>query len=150
MSDRKDPTPLRTLLGGVGSRLGIGGAIATGRLRGAWSEIVGEAMAAHVEPTSLRDGILRVRASSPAWATEAGYLADDIRARVEALLPGLPVREVRVWTGPGEASSSPQRRLPASSARGPREPSTEDPQTAFQRAHRAWRNRTRKSPRNGL
>ncbi|MGH2693596.1 MAG: DUF721 domain-containing protein [Actinomycetota bacterium] len=136
MSD--GPVRLRDVLDGVGRRLGVGAAADTGALWSAWSELVGETMAAHIEPTSLRDGVLRVRADSPAWATETSYLAEEIRTRANGLLGGARIREVKVWAGPGQMS-----RPPVPAARNTSDPSLrreppEDPQTALDRARRAW------------
>lgn len=117
----------------------------TARLWRAWPALAGATVGAHVEPTSLRDGVLRLRADSPVWATEVGYLADHIRARANEVLKGPVVREVRVWTAPGQVLQAPAEvslksgpvkpglRPPASKAREP------DPQDAFRSAYEAWR-----------
>jgi hypothetical protein len=126
------------LLNAVGSRLGAGDAAATGTLWSRWTDVVGDAMAAHVEPTSLRDGVLRVRADSPAWATETTYLAGEIRRRANALLGSSIVREVKVWTGPGRVSRTTRAdEHPVTDPHPGREPA-EDPVTAFARARIAW------------
>ncbi|HEX2196023.1 MAG TPA: DUF721 domain-containing protein [Actinomycetota bacterium] len=135
---------LKDLLPEATGRIGIPAPEATGRVWAAWSDIVGPAVAAHAEPTSLRDGVLRVRADSPAWATEIGYLADEIRGRANAVTGRSLVSEVRVWTGPAPArAESP----PAAGGAAPeaadaagREPAT-DPAEALERARRAWAKR---------
>ena len=138
---------LKDLLPDATGRLGIPSPEATGRVWSAWPEIVGPAVAAHAEPTSLRDGVLRVRADSPAWATEIGYLVDEIRARANAVTGRALVSEVRVWTGPGRSG--------ARGAGGPEETSTggvdehdrepaRDPAEALERARRAWAKRHRR------
>jgi hypothetical protein len=95
---------------------------------------------AHVEPTSLRDGVLRLRADSPVWATEVGYLADHIRERANDVLKGPVVREVRVWTGPGPVLQQPP---PSSVKPGLRPPAPKaeesDPQGALRSAYEAWK-----------
>jgi hypothetical protein len=112
----------------------------TARLWRAWPVLAGATVCAHVEPTSLRDGVLRLRADSPVWATEVGYLADHIRARANEILEGPVVREVRVWTGPGpvleatvEGPLKPQSNHMSSKAREP------DPQGALRSAYEAWK-----------
>jgi predicted nucleic acid-binding Zn ribbon protein len=142
------PVRLRELLDGVSRRFGVGAAADTGVLWSAWGDLVGDAMAAHVEPTSLRGGVLRVRADSPVWATETSYLAEELRKRANRLLGSARISEVKVWTGPGRVT--PRRRPATDGAQTPsqREPAP-DPQTAFDRARRAWSNRVRRASRRG-
>ncbi|HYO61831.1 MAG TPA: DUF721 domain-containing protein [Actinomycetota bacterium] len=138
---------LKDLLPGATGRLGIPSPEATGRVWSAWKEIVGPAVAAHAEPTSLREGVLRVRADSPAWATEIGYLADDIRSRANAVTGRALVSEVRVWTGPrpaaGATSGGAGATLETGSQGEDREPAG-DPAEALDRARRAWAKRHRR------
>ena len=135
------PPRLRDLLGGVGARLGLEDTRATGLLWAHWPEIVGPAVAQNAEPTSLKKGVLRVRATSPTWAQELTYLAAEIRARANAMAGAEVVREVRVWTGPGEVA----RATPGAPARlqddpddSPAEVASDDLPAAFERARRAW------------
>lgn len=151
----REPQRLRDVLGDVGARLGIDRPAETGYLWARWREIVGDAIAAHAEPTSLRNGVLRVRAESPAWATEIGYLSAEIIERVNAALSAEVVREIRTWTGParsgperGSASGAPRTdpSVPAPSVvEGTAEP-PKDPLTALDRARKAWERRRRKRP----
>ncbi|CAN5735946.1 hypothetical protein BH24ACT14_BH24ACT14_01380 [soil metagenome] len=74
------------------------------RLRGArihqhWDEIAGEQLARHVEPVRLAGGVLVVRAISPAWATQVGYLAPELMGRANAVLGAGEVTTVKVTTG---------------------------------------------------
>jgi predicted nucleic acid-binding Zn ribbon protein len=137
MSERgESPARIRDLLGDVGQRLGLVAAVETGMVWSRWEHIVGPAIAQHAEPSSLKGGVLRVRADSPAWATEIGYLGDQIRAAANRVVGVELVREVRVWTGPGPpsaraATSGLRRRVTARST-----PS--DPSEALERARQAW------------
>lgn len=107
----------------------------------AWPEIVGPAVAAHAEPTSLRDGVLRVRADSPAWATEIGYLVDEIRSRANAVTGRALVTEVRVWTGPGSTLATAPPGDPSGPSPAPARDRPDDPAEALDRARRAWAKR---------
>lgn len=150
MTPRGDlPPRLRDLLGGLGARVGIEDTKATGMLWARWPEIVGESVAANAEPTSLQRGVLRVRATSPTWATELTYLALEIRRRANELAGHELVREVRIWTGPGPVARTTTRpptptlydhSSEASSGRSPRGPEDdpEDLSSAFARAREAW------------
>ncbi len=142
-----DPLRLKDLLPDATGRLGIPSPEATGRVWAAWGDIVGPAVAAHAEPTSLRDGVLRVRVDSPAWATEIGYLADEIRSRANAVTGQPLVSEVRVWTGPASGRSGARAAGRPTPDADPEEPDREpakDPAEALERARRAW---SRRRPR---
>jgi hypothetical protein len=149
------PPRLRDLLGAVGARVGIEDAGATGIVWTKWTDVVGDAIAAHAEPTSLKRGVLRVRATSPTWATELTYLATQIRARANEIAGREIVREVRIWTGPGAVSrattSTPKATLydhspDASAGRSPSAPGDdpEDLGSALIRARDAWLKRRSK------
>jgi len=143
----KEPSPLRSLLAGAATRFGLDDGAAVGSVWGKWNDIVGPDVAAHAEPTSLRSGVLRVRADSPVWAHEIGYLAEEIKSRVNALLDRAAVEEVRIWSGP---SKTPGRAAPgardatADTTRdGPEKPAPDDPLGALERAREAWAARRR-------
>jgi len=132
------------VLDGLGTRVGLGRSKDAGVIWSRWTEIVGDAIGAHAEPSSLREGVLKVRADSPAWAAELGYLAADIKARANDLIGRESVLEVRVWTGPGRIRPGAKRDAKHSGATAGEPPSTppaEDPLGAFERAHQAWRRR---------
>lgn len=147
MTDRLSlPTRIRDLLDPVGRKFGLDGAVETGRVFARWKETVGAEIAEHAEPTSLKNGVLRVRAESPAWATELGYLAGEISARVNADVGHRLVSEVQVWTGPAPKRQARTRSTKeARHARpAPREEAEQDPLAALTRARRAWLERRRK------
>jgi predicted nucleic acid-binding Zn ribbon protein len=128
------------LLSMVGRRLGLDHPREVGVVWEQWRAIVGDDIAAHAEPSSLRGGLLRVRTDSPAWATEIGYLADEIRKKANETVGRELVTEVRVWTGPGAIDRrAGQRSTPSGPAsEGAREDAPDDPVEALQRARRAW------------
>jgi hypothetical protein len=157
-----DPTRLSDVLRSEGHRLGIESAVEIGTLFRRWSLIVGEKVAAHARPSSLREGVLRVRAESPVWATEISYFAPEIARRANDEVGRAVVKEVRVWWAPGEASPHPSethRRDGGAAALSPgeggaRQPGrnvhsaekrSDDPAGALERAHRAWRLRGRRA-----
>ncbi|MFN2388653.1 MAG: DUF721 domain-containing protein [Actinomycetota bacterium] len=128
---------LRDLLGAAGARLGMSAPVETGMLWARWDDIVGEQIADHASPTSLRDGVLRVCADSPAWANEIGYLGDELRRRCNEAVGRELVREVRVWTGPRARRRRGAPGRPGhQSERATASPDT--PQEALERARRAW------------
>jgi predicted nucleic acid-binding Zn ribbon protein len=80
----------------VASRLGAPKAATLRLLFSHWVDIVGETVADHVTPVSLVDGVLRVVADQPAWATEARFLGPEIVRRCEAVTGDDAVRRVEV------------------------------------------------------
>lgn len=143
-----NPLRMRDLLQAAGARLGLEGAVETGLLWTRWPEIVGDATAAHAEPTSLKAGVLRVRTDSPTWATEVGYLRDEIKARANRVIGRALVSEVRVWTSPdpirtgraGAPTARPADHQDVSDATSKSAPAA-DPDAALARARAAWEKR---------
>lgn len=139
---------IKDLLGDAGRRLGLSAAVETGAIWSRWIEIVGPAVAAHAEPSSLKGGVLRVRADSPAWATEIGYLKDEIKASVNRLVDLELVEEVRLWTGPGAIRSTRPAgagggAAPGSGSAPVPDGDVQDPKEAVERAREAWARRHR-------
>jgi predicted nucleic acid-binding Zn ribbon protein len=145
MNKRDDPQRVGDLLDPVGRRIGVNDARSLGRLTAHWREMVGETVASHACPTSLRDGVLRVRVASPVWATEIGYLATRIRSQVNAALGARLVQQVRVYSAPDssrEETSTPavnKTQAPVATFRWQEQT---DPREAFEHARAAWEKST--------
>ena len=61
----------------------------------AWPAAVGEAVAAHVKPRRLQDGVLLVEVDAPVWATQLRYLEEDVIVRLgRKVRPGV-VKSIR-------------------------------------------------------
>lgn len=116
--------------------MGLARAADAGLVWSRWEDIVGAQVARHAEPTSLRQGLLRVRTSSPAWAGELLYLRSDIAQRANELLGRSAVSEVRIWTAPGAIRRPRPARPPTLERR--RDAAPTDPQETLRRAHEAW------------
>lgn len=55
-----------------------------------WPQVVGEAVAAHTRPRTLRQGVLVVEVDSPEWATQLRYLEEDLLRRLgRSVRPGV-------------------------------------------------------------
>lgn len=117
-ADPWDPQPLGRLFGQVSRKRGWDEKVATGRLFAEWGRIVGEDVAQHAEPDRLEDGILYVRASSTAWATQLRLMAADILRKIAAAMGPGHVRRLKI-----EGPSGPSwRKGPLHvSGRGPRD-----------------------------
>jgi predicted nucleic acid-binding Zn ribbon protein len=99
MTGESDPVPLAASLDGVVRSLQggtPGAAQALGGVFGRWGEIVGDTVAAHVQPVRLDRGRLVVEVSDPAWATQIRLLADTVRQRISdvtgTVVDGIDVR----------------------------------------------------------
>jgi predicted nucleic acid-binding Zn ribbon protein len=77
-------------------RLGIPHPGKIARLFSDWESIVGDAVARRCRPVSLREGLLKVRANSTAWAAELRYLTPELVRRVNQEMGEPLVAEVRV------------------------------------------------------
>ena len=66
-------------------------------LRDAWRRAAGERIAQRSQPTSLRDGVLRVRVATPVWAQELSLLERSLRARL--VEHGVRARSLRFFVG---------------------------------------------------
>ena len=79
--DESPPTAFGSSLDQLARRLGLAPTQALASVFGRWEDVVGQPMATHVHPISLRKGVLVVAVDEPGWATQVRYLADDLRDR---------------------------------------------------------------------
>jgi Dna[CI] antecedent, DciA len=139
---------LRDLLGGASARLGVDRPIETGRIWARWGAIVGDGIAEHAEPLSLRGGVLRIRATTPTWAAELAYLVEQIKDAVNAEIGRPLVTEVVVSTGKQDRDRGSSRPPSSAPGKAPEEVSNEPPPSdaaeALKRAHDAWEKRRSK------
>jgi predicted nucleic acid-binding Zn ribbon protein len=91
-----EPRPLRDALTEVTADLGLPDPDAFASLVTHWRELVGEALAEHCRPRSLRDGVLRVTVDSAPRATQLRYLESDVVRQASALVGPDIVRAVHV------------------------------------------------------
>ena len=76
-----EPRTLDGSLEALSKRFGLEGAQGLGRLFSGWSEIVGDAMAEHVQPVRIDRTVLVVTVDHPAWATQVRRLGDTLLDR---------------------------------------------------------------------
>jgi len=79
-----EPRPLDGSLDALSRRFGLEGAGGLGRLFAGWPEIVGPAMAEHVQPVRIDASALVVTVDHPAWATQVRRLGDTLLDRASA------------------------------------------------------------------
>ncbi len=61
-----------------------------------WDDVVGEGVAAHARPRSLRHGVLVVMVDDPVWATQLRWLESDLLARLASVAGEGTVTEIQV------------------------------------------------------
>ena len=116
--DERDPQPLGRLASRIAVENGWNGRLSSGRVFGGWDRLVGEEVAEHAQPVSLKDGELTVRASSTAWATQLRLLQGQLIAKIAAQVGHGVVKRMRIQ-GPSAPS---WRKGPRHvSGRGPRD-----------------------------
>ena len=71
-------------------------ALAEGNLFTSWNEIVGDEVATHSEPITFFEGVLTIRASSTAWATQLTLLKPTLLEKLRASAPGVLVDELTI------------------------------------------------------
>lgn len=91
-----DPLLIRDTLTELVSGRQWESALAEGNLFTSWSEIVGEEVATHSEPITFFEGVLTIRASSTAWATQLTLLKPALLEKLRASAPGVLVDELKI------------------------------------------------------
>lgn len=116
--DARDPQPFGRAARDLAKTRGWSPRVAEGALFAEWATIVGEQIAEHASPTSLRDGILHVSAESTAWATQLRMVQSQVLAKIAAGVGDGVVSALKI-TGPTAPS---WRKGPRHiSGRGPRD-----------------------------
>ncbi|MFC3963777.1 DUF721 family protein [Nocardia jiangsuensis] len=101
--DDRDPQLFSSLTGSLVRSRGWSAKVAEGVVFGRWVGVVGEDVAAHATPLTLRDGVLHIQAESTAWATQLRMLQSQILAKIAAAVgPGV-VTSLRI-AGPAAPS----------------------------------------------
>jgi len=67
-----------------------------GNLSMPWEDVVGQNIARNCHPRRIRNGILFLSASNPAWAQQIGFFKEEIKQKVNSYLAKNVVRDIRV------------------------------------------------------
>lgn len=94
------PRPVADSLDAVARNLGGAGGPALVDLLARWPAVVGEALAAHCRPVSLRDGTLTIAADESAWGAQLGWLEADLRRRLDQAVGAGTVTRIAVRIRP--------------------------------------------------
>jgi predicted nucleic acid-binding Zn ribbon protein len=100
--DVRDPQTFGSATVDLARTLGWTPRVAEGSIFGQWPTVVGEQIAEHANPSSLREGILTVVAESTAWATQLRMVQAQILAKIAATVGDGVVTSLRIIgpTGP--------------------------------------------------
>lgn len=91
-----DPQPISDVLSNLIQEREWQSGIAEGNLFANWNKLVGSEIAEHSEPISILDGVLTIRTSSTAWATQLNLISSDVLATLQASEPGALVEKLSI------------------------------------------------------
>jgi predicted nucleic acid-binding Zn ribbon protein len=101
--DERDPQPFGRLVARVSLDRGWSPRLTDATVLGRWPQLVGDDIADHCTPISLRDGELVLQAESTAWATQLRTLQRQLLGRLAGAVGKDVVRRIRV-VGPSGPS----------------------------------------------
>lgn len=116
--DRRDPQLLGSATMDMARTRGWQGRMAEGSVFGQWSTVVGDQIAEHASPTSLREGVLTVTAESTAWATQLRMVQSQILAKIAASVGDGVVTSLKIL---GPSGPTWQKGSRNTGGRGPRD-----------------------------
>lgn len=91
----RDPRRVGEYLDRATDGIGVPNAALLGMLFSKWPQLVGDDIAAHTEPRSLREGVLTVSVDQPAWAAQLGYLGSDLVVKIASFTGSSEVSEIQ-------------------------------------------------------
>lgn len=93
----RDPRPMGQAVEALLKRMGWTEAVEVASVTARWREVIGDQIADHCEPLSFEDGILTLRASSTAWATQMTLMQGQIRHRINEEFGRDVVKDIKVF-----------------------------------------------------
>ena len=95
----KNPQSIRSILEKTAKTLEIDVPLKTYSILGAWKEIVGESVAGHSQPHSIRNRILFVDVSHPTWMQQLQFLKPTLLEKVNTFLGESLIQDIRFKLG---------------------------------------------------
>jgi hypothetical protein len=95
----KNPQPIRSILEKTIKALEIDVPLKVYSIMGAWNEIVGESVAIHSQPRSIRNQILFVEVSHPTWMQQLQFLKPILLEKINHFLGEPPIQDIRFRLG---------------------------------------------------
>lgn len=114
----REPRPMSEGVEDLLRRMGWTEHVEVAAVTARWREVIGEQIADHCEPENFDEGVLVLRASSTAWATQLTLMAGQIRHRLNEEFGKEIVAELRIL---GPATRSWTKGPRTVKGRGPRD-----------------------------
>jgi len=95
----KKPQPIRSILEKTIKSLEIDVPLKTYSILGAWNEIVGESVAAHSQPHSIRNRILFIDVAHPTWMQQLQFLKPTLLEKINTFLGESLIQDIRFKLG---------------------------------------------------
>lgn len=95
-----EPRPIGESLAFVTRNLGIARPADAAALLDAWPTLVGDALAQHTRPASLRNATLTIEVDDGTWGAPLKYLGDTLIERANEVLGAPSISAVRVVVRP--------------------------------------------------
>lgn len=116
--DARDPQTFSAATRDLAQSRGWSKQVAEGSVMGQWATVVGDQIADHAVPTSLRDGVLTVSAESTAWATQLRMVQAQLLAKIAAAVGDGVVTSMKIQGPVAPSWRKGNRSVPG---RGPRD-----------------------------
>ena len=95
----KKPQSIRSILEKTLKNLEIDVPLKTYSILGAWDEIVGESVAEHSQPRSIRNRILFIDVSHPTWMQQLQFLKPTLLEKINTFLGEPLIQDIRFKLG---------------------------------------------------
>jgi hypothetical protein len=95
----KKPQSIRSILEKTVKTLEIDVPLKTYSILGAWKEIVGESVAGHSQPHSIRNRILLIDVTHPTWMLQLQFLKPTLLEKVNTFLGESLIQDIRFKLG---------------------------------------------------
>ena len=95
----KKPQSIRSILEKTVKTLEIDVPLKTYSILGAWKEIVGESVAGHSQPHSIRNRILLIDVTHPTWMQQLQFLKPTLLEKVNTFLGESLIQDIRFKLG---------------------------------------------------
>jgi len=93
------PQPIRSVLENTFKSLEIDVPLKTYSILGAWNEIVGESVAAHSQPRTIRNRILFIDVAHPTWMQQLQFLKPTLLEKINTFLGESLIQDIRFKLG---------------------------------------------------
>jgi hypothetical protein len=107
------PQPVRSILEKTIKSLEIDVPLKTYSILGAWNEIVGESVAAHSQPHSIRNRILFVDVVHPTWMQQLQFLKPTLLEKINTFLGESLIQDIRFKLGKIVSNASAPPKTPS-------------------------------------